>query len=171
MRKFKGRVIFIVATGLAVGAALLLWQHGQPRREALHSVSKLADSLANHRGPDLLDAIVMPAAIRSQTQSEQEEFIVKALTDEISPAGVEALKRQAEFGPLKSVFPKEATDWCSQAGVNMDDCVAFTMERAGIRAEVVLVNDAPPATRHSSPAYRVIRCNNVKQMAMEGQHS
>ena len=154
-----GRVIFLVAIALAVGAAVLLWQHGQPRRAALLAVSKLADNLANNHGAELLERILIPVAIQSRTQSEQEQFLAKALADEISPAGIEALKRHAEFGPLKSIFPNEAPAWCSQAGVNVNDCVAFKMERAGIRAEVVMHLDGQ--------TYRLVRCNNVKQMASE----
>ena len=99
----------------------------------------------------------MPVAIRSQTPAEQQEFIAKALQNEISPAGVLAMKHHAEFGLAKSVFPVESAAWCQQAGVNADDCVAFKMERAGIRAEVLLVREGQ--------SYRVVRCNNVKQMA------
>jgi len=153
------RIIFFVAIGLVVGAAFLLWQHGQPRRQAVLAVSKLADNLANSRGAELLDTILIPVAIQSRTPSEQEQFLTKALADEISPAGVEALKRHAEFGPLKTIFPNEAPVWCSQAGVNVDDCVAFKMERAGIRAEVVML--------HEGQTYRLVRCTNVRQMASE----
>lgn len=152
-----GRVIFVVATGVAVGAAVMLWQRGQPRRNALQEVSKLAVNLENNRGAELLNNILIPLAVQSRTQTEQQEFITKVLADEISPAGVAALKRQAEFGPLKIIFPNEAPAWCSQAGVNVDQCVAFKMERAGIRAEVVML--------HEGQNYRVIRCNNVKQMS------
>lgn len=123
------------------------------------AVSKLADNLANSRGAELLDTILIPVAIQSRTPSEQEQFLTKALADEISPAGVEALKRHAEFGPLKTIFPNEAPVWCSQAGVNVDDCVAFKMERAGIRAEVVML--------HEGQTYRLVRCTNVRQMASE----
>ena len=123
------------------------------------AVSKLADNLANHQGSDLLETVLIPTTIRSQTPAEQQEFLTKALADEISPAGVEALKHHAEFGPLESIFPSEAPVWCQQAGVNADDCVAFKMEHDGIRAEVVLV--------HNGQSYRVVRCNNVKQMAMD----
>jgi hypothetical protein len=159
--KIRGRVILVVATGLATGAAVLLWQHGQPRREAVLAVSKLANNLATNHGAELLDTILIPVAIQSQTPSEQEQFLAKALAGEISPAGVAALKRHAEFGPLKSIFPNEAPVWCSQAGVNVDDCVAFKMERAGIQAEIVLV--------HEGRNYRVVRCKDVKQMAGENQ--
>lgn len=165
MKNGWGRVLLIVATGLAVGAVVLLWQQGQPRREAVQAVARFADALASHKGAELLDAILIPAAVQSRTPAEQQEFITKALADEISPAGVAALKRHAEFGPLKSVFPQEAAAWCSQVGADANDCVAFKMERAGLRAEVVLVSNLSPATDHPSPAYRIIRCNNVKQMA------
>lgn len=152
-----GRVLLVVATGLAVGAVVLLWQHGQPRREAVLAVSKLADDLANHRGSDLLNIVVLPAAIRSQTPGEQQEFLAKALSDEISPEGVLALKQHAEFGPAKSIFPGDYAAWCQQSGVDADNCVAFKMERAGLRAEILLVQEGQ--------TYRIIRCNNVKQMA------
>jgi hypothetical protein len=135
----------------------LFWQHGQPRRIALQSVSRLASDLANPHGSELLDTVLMPVAVRSQTPAEQQEFIAKALHDEISPEGVLAMKHSAEFGPAKSVFPVESANWCKQAGVNADDCVAFKMERAGIRAEVLLVREGQ--------TYRVLRCNNLKQMA------
>ena len=153
------RVVFFAALGLAVGAAVLLWQHGQPRRSALLEVSKLADNLANNRGAALLDSVLMPVVIQSRTPAEQTEFLVKALADEISPEGVASLKAHAEFGPAKVLFPNDYLRWCQQAGVNADDCVAFKMERAGIRAEVVLARDGA--------TYRIVRCNNVKQMADE----
>ena len=125
------------------------------------SISRLASHLANPQGSELLDTVVMPVAIRSRTPAEQQEFITKALADEISPNGVLALKHHAEFGPAKSVFPDECAVWCQQAGVSPDDCVAFKMERAGIRAEVLLVRDGQ--------TYRVVRCKDVKQMAGENQ--
>lgn len=150
-------VVGIVATVLAVSSGILFWQHGQPRRVALQEVSKLADNLANQHGSELLETIVMPAAIRSQTPAEQQEFLTKALAEEISPEGVLALKHHAQFGLAKSIFPDEYANWCQQAGVDADNCVAFKMERAGIRAEILLVREGQ--------TYRVVRCNNVKQMA------
>ena len=152
-------MVIFAATAMVVAGSLLFWRHGQPRSEAILAVSKLADNLANNHGAELLDTILIPVAIQSRTPSEQEQFLAKALADEISPAGVEALKSHAEFGPLKSIFPSEAPVWCAQAGVNADDCVAFKMERAGIRAEVVMF--------HEGQTYRLVRCTNVKQMASE----
>ena len=156
MKNLK-RFVVVAATALTVCGVFIFWQHGQPRREALQEVSQLAGNLATHRGSELLKTVVMPAAIRTQTQGEQQEFIAKALADEISPEGVLALKQHAQFGLAKSIFPDEYASWCQQAGIDADNCVAFKMERAGIRAEILLV--------HEGQNYRVVRCNNVKQMA------
>ncbi|MBI4327376.1 MAG: hypothetical protein HY674_19245 [Chloroflexi bacterium] len=109
----------------------------------------------------------MPSAISSRTVPEQIEFITKALRDEISPEGIEMLRKRGQFGPLKDLFPIEAGGWAKQAGVGVEDCVAFKMERNGLRAEVVLMK---PSTLNSQPStaeahFRILRCNNVKQMA------
>lgn len=147
----------MITAVLVVTSGILYWQHGQLRRVASQTLYKLASAQMNPNGSDLLDAILLPAAVRDMTRMEQQEFVAKALTDEISIGGVLALKRHAEFGALKSVFPDECANWCQQAGVNADACVAFKMERAGIRAEVLLVREGQ--------TYRLVRCNNVKQMA------
>lgn len=144
-------------------ACVWFWHHDQPRRSASQTLLTLNSALSNPNPSQLLNAVLLPTAVRERTQAEQQEFVVKALADEISPAGVDALKRHADFGPLKSLFPDEAATWCEQAGVNMDDCVAFKMDCDGIRAEVVLVREGQ--------AYRVVRCNNVKQMAMAVRHT
>ena len=78
----------------------------------------------------------------------------------MSPAGIVALKRAAVFGPLRDVFPDQAEQWAQQAGVKEEDCVAFKMEHGGVRAEVVLLA--------KDGSYRIIRCNNVKQMDGQG---
>jgi hypothetical protein len=89
--------------------------------------------------------------------AEQTEFLTKALRDEISPEGLAVLRREGKFGALTDLFPQEAKTWAAQAGVKPEDCVAFRMERDNIRAEVVLVREGE--------VYRVVRCNNVKQLA------
>lgn len=155
--KKRGLLFAAVVSLLVIVAFYFSWQHGQPRREAGTAVSHLAVCLASLNGSDLLDTVLMPVAVQSRTPAEQTEFLVKALGGEISPEGVTALKQHAEFGPLKSIFPNEASIWSSQAGANAEDCVAFKMERNGIRAEVVLVREGK--------SFRIVRCNNVKQMA------
>jgi hypothetical protein len=106
-------------------------------------------------------------ALQSRTPSEQLEFITKALSDEVSLEGLAVLKKEGRFGALKEVFPVEADGWVAQAGVKLEDYVAFRLERNGLRTEVVLActSDSPPATHHSPRhTYRIVRCNNVKQL-------
>jgi hypothetical protein len=111
----------------------------------------------------ILHEIIIPEALAGRTGAEQTEFLIKALKNEISADGIAALKSGASFGSLIKLFPNEAVDWTKQAGLNPTDCVAFRMERAGIRAEVVLAREGQ--------TYRIVRCNNVKQMAPEKGHS
>ena len=157
MKTIGKRVAFLAVFLSLMGLGVLIWQKGKSRRAALQSVSQLASNLMNPNSSKLLDTIVIPAAVSDRTPAEQREFIIKALADEISPEGVQALKQHAQFGSLKSVFPGDFSKWCDQVGANPDDCVAFKMERAGVLAEVVLVREGE--------IYRIVRCDNVKQMA------
>ena len=148
-------IVFLLLTIL--GLAWLIWKNGEPRRQALHTLGHLDTALRTGNSTDLLGAISTPAAIQGRTTAEQAQFLSKALVDEISPEGLATLQRAGTFGPLADLFPAEAKNWAELAGVKVEDCVAFKMERSGIRAEVVLVRDGE--------IYRVVRCNNVKQMA------
>ncbi|HAO77800.1 MAG TPA: hypothetical protein DCQ92_02270, partial [Verrucomicrobia subdivision 3 bacterium] len=85
MKKLGQRVLIITAIILALGGAFLFWQHNIPRKAALQAISKLASNLANPHGLELLDTVLIPVAVQSRTQAEQQEFITKALADEISP--------------------------------------------------------------------------------------
>ena len=99
----------------------------------------------------------VPAAAAEKSPAEQTRWLSEILRDEISPEGLAELQRHGRFGPLAEVFPDEANRWAESARLPVESCVAFRMERDGIRAEVVL---------HQTPAgFRVVRCNNVKQMA------
>jgi hypothetical protein len=70
---------------------------------------------------------------------------------------VRVLSKEGLFGPLSVVFPNEAASWASAAGVDASSCVAFRLEKNGVVAEVAIATNGVP---------RVIRCNNVKQMAL-----
>lgn len=105
----------------------------------------------------LLKLVAVPQAVRGKTPQEQAEFIRKALNNEISEDGLRVIASQGSFGPLSGVFPAEGTAWARQAGVNPDDCVALKCSNRGLKAEVVL--------EVHGETYRVVRCNNVKQMA------
>ena len=148
----------IAAVVLSAFTACFLWlrKHDEPRRDSLQALQNLGTAVQANPSA-ILDDIVLPRTLASRTHAERTEFLVKVLRGEISEAGIAALRRHGSFGPLTKLFPNEAESWTKQAGVNPDNCVAFKMERAGVRAEVVLVREGE--------AYRVVRCNNVKQMA------
>lgn len=162
----------LTSLGIIVLVAVLLaaawWRvHDAPRRQSLVSLARLDHALHSASRAELLDLVAIPAAVRGRTAPEQSEFLIKALNDEISPAGLAALKQHGTYGPLRKLFPAEAERWARQAGVNPDQCVAFKLERNGLRAEVVL---AKPSTLDPQPAnreapYRIVRLNNVMQMA------
>ena len=108
MRSRNYLVVTIFTTLFAVGTSFIYWQAGQNRREALAPISILAYDLANRRNAKLIEAVVMPLSIQGQTPVEQQEFLTKALSDEISPAGVVALQRHAAFDSLEKLFPNQA---------------------------------------------------------------
>jgi hypothetical protein len=149
------------------------WIHGAPRRQSLASLTRLDRALESGNRPELVDLLIVPAAVRDRTVPEQSEFLAKALADEIAPAGLAVLRKHGAYGPLKKLFPVEAEAWANQAGVRADDCVAFRLERRGLRAEVVLLRPSDfesEVTRGQAP-FRIVRVNNVKQMAEPATHS
>jgi hypothetical protein len=155
----------VVALLLVVAGVLWLrWQEGLPRRQALQTLARLDNALRTGNSADLLTVICLPAAVQGRTAPEQAQFLTKALADEISPEGLTVLQGEGAFGPLTNLFPVEAEAWAKEAGVKAQDCLAFKLERNGLRAEVVL---ARPSTLNSQPStgFRVLRCNNVKQLA------
>ena len=155
-------IIWLALLGLlAAGAGFCLWRiHDAPRRESLSCLTQVDAALQSGHRAALVDLVVVPAAMQNRTSSEQAEFLAKALTDETSPDGLAALRRHGTFGTLRELFPAEAEAWASQAGVEVENCVAFKLEQPGLRTEVVLVKPLFPGGR-----YRIVRLNNVKQLA------
>lgn len=165
--QLKLKLALVVGALLIAAAAVYWWHHDAPRRDSLATLARLDNALHSANRAELLDLIVLPAAVQGRTAPEQSEFLVKALNDEISPEGLAVLRKDGAFGPLKELFPAEAEAWARQARVNPDDCVAFKLERNGLRAEVVLERIAEFEARNAKgrPGYRVVRLNNVKQLA------
>jgi hypothetical protein len=158
------RIIGVVALLLIVAVVVWLrWKAAEPRRFALQILGQLDTVLRIRNSPGLLKLIWTPAAIQGRTAPEQAQFLTKALADEIFPQGLTVLQRGGSFGPLTNLFPAEAEKWSKQAGVKPEDCLAFNLERNGLRAEVVLAEDSAHRTPHS--ALKTVRCNNVKQLA------
>ena len=116
---------------------------------------------------------MLPRALEGRAPWEQAEFIRKSLRDEVSAEGVEALRKHGAYGPLQQLFPAEAEAWAKQAGVKAEDCVAFKLERHGQLCEVVLIrgggslkSEVGGQKSETSDGFRIVRCNNVKQMAL-----
>jgi hypothetical protein len=158
----------MVALGVALAAGAFWWLHWKreaPRRASLEALAQLDTNLRTGSAEELLNLLVLPQALASRTRAEQTDFLRKVLRDEISPEGIEALRQHGTFGPLREVFPQEAEGWAHQAGVKPEDCVAFKLERSNaFRAEVVLVMPSTAAAQPSTP-FRILRCNNVKELA------
>jgi hypothetical protein len=158
-----GVVLLFVAAGLCWWQ----WSQGSERRASLQAVQSLCLALEASDAKALLNAVALPRAIEHQTPGEQAEFITKALRDEVSRDGLAVLRRYGTYGTLKEIFPAEASSWASQAQVNPDECVAFKLERNGLRAEAVLVKVTDPLSKPSTrnTHYQIVRLNDVKQMA------
>jgi hypothetical protein len=151
---------------LTIGLAALIglltinkWKADSPRRLSVATLRTLETALGGGDGQAVLQCVVVPSAFQTRSPFEQAEFFTRALRDELSIEGIQALAREGRFGSLQQIFPDEAITWATQSGVNPETCVAFKMDHNGTRAEVAFVR--------SGKELRIIRCNNVKQMAQK----
>ena len=155
-RRFQ---LLVVATLVLTLICLLgySWKRNEPKRRSVQALRVFRAALDSPDSERLLKLVAAPQAVQGKTHQEQAEFIRKALNNEISEDGLRMIAKQGSFGPLSEVFPVEGQAWAKQAGVNPDDCVALKCSNRGLKAEVVL--------EVHGETYRVVRCNNVKQMA------
>lgn len=152
--------IFALTVLIAVGASIFL-RSKSPRAKAYDAALRLARAFDDNRSTDLGGLVRLPDFIAKKTAPEQSQLVSGILADEISSAGLAELRSRGEFGPLRELFPTEAAPWAAAFSVNPDNCVAFKMQRNGIRAELVLLQ--------TDQQFVVLRCNNVKQMALASQ--
>jgi hypothetical protein len=151
----KIALTIIIPSLLAGGLWMLMrWSALRGPTVAAIEFSRVVSSNDSSRLGDLTK---LPAFLAVKTPTEQSKLLLELLASEISPEGTAKLIANGQFGSLKQIFPEEATDWAAASSVSPDDCVAFRMERQGIRAELVLLK--------SSETYLILRCNNVRQMA------
>lgn len=161
-----GRIIGLLILLLCVGGVSWhFWKKAEPRRDSLQALRQFNDALASGNAAKILELVSLPSALIGRTAAEQSEFLSKALRDEISTEGLGVLQREGQYGSLTNIFPAEAAAWAKTANVPVQDCVAFKLERNGLRAEVVLAYNSPLHTPQSK--LRIVRCNNVKQLAMQ----
>ena len=152
----RARILALVAVGAIALAIWLRWQFAAPRREALQALENLNTTLMTGSANLALEQVLLPQAWQDRTRAEQGEFLMKALSGEITPAGIQALKQRAAFGSLTNLFPGEASKWAAQAGVKPGECVAFRLDHTEFRTEVVLLKQGE--------RLRVLRCNNVTRI-------
>ncbi|MBI3986609.1 MAG: hypothetical protein HY343_06805 [Lentisphaerae bacterium] len=130
-----------------------------PRELSVKLLGELRSEMARSSATGVLARVEAPNSIRGWSGNEQAEFIMKALSSQFTELGIRTLSAKAAFGPLKAVFSNEADGWCSAAGVSVSDCVAFRVDGAGFRTEVVIVTNR---------AYRLLRASNLAQLGVEG---
>lgn len=152
----------ILATTLFLATAVGAWfwcGQDEPRRAALGTLAQFHAALDSSidRQFCLLDCVSPPSVIAGRTPVEHADFLHKTLHKERSADGLRLLKQHGHIGPLQKLVTAEAASRTGQAGVKPEDCVAFCLERDTITAEVVLVR--------AGDTFRVVRCNNVKQLA------
>lgn len=159
----KHAVLYALALILAAAGGLgwWRWHEDAPKRTALQATEHFAQALFARDSQALLQAVALPIALQDRTAPEQAEFLLKALRDEVSAEGLAVLRRRGKFGPLATIFPAEAKQWAAQAGVQVEDCVAFRLDQSpGHCAEVVLLL-SPNSNPCPSTSYKIVRCNNV----------
>ena len=154
-------LLLLVLAGVAY-AAIFIWKgqlkENAPEREAASYASRFMEVATGAAEGALRDFTILPAAIASRTPQEQEDFVRKALRDEISEGGLAILVEEGTFGPLAEVFPEDFEKWATALNVDPTACVAFRLDKGAIRAELVL--------RKDGTYYRIVRCNNVAQLAL-----
>jgi hypothetical protein len=156
------RFLLLVAATLVLTLVCLLgysWRRNEPKRRFVQALQVFRAALDSPDSERLLKLVAAPQVVQGKTPQEQAEFIRKALKNEISEDGLRVIASQGSFGPLSQIFPVKGLVWARQAGVNPNDCVALKCEHNGPIAEVVM--------EVRGETYRVVRCNNVKQLARE----
>jgi hypothetical protein len=167
------RWVAIIVVFLGVGTAFLWYaiqRQGEVRRACVGCLRQLSETLEGGEPSRLLSLVALPEVVRGRSPAEQAEFLSKALREEVSLEGVRVLEREGWFGSSAELFPEEAEAWARQGGVETSDCVAFRMEKENLRCEVVLAKVIPSDEESSSGgvSYRILRVNNVRQMAEAG---
>lgn len=144
---------------MAAGIGLYFWSsfNFATRETSLLVARQLSECIESGDLGRAKSLLKLPVSMGGKTSEEQERLMSDVLKAEVSQNGLLAINRHGRFGLLREVFPDEAEAWAKAFSVNADDCVAFSMQRNGLRAELVLWNN--------NGEFRVLRCNNVRQMA------
>ena len=145
-------VVTLFVGVLAVWFTVDRYQRGAPRRTALAALVEVNRSLAAADSTRTLKLFVLPAAAAGRTPSEQAQWLGEILRDEISDAGIEEIRRHGRYGSLAEIFPEDASRWAESASLRVEDCVAFKLERNGMRCEVILARPCDGRLTELEPA-------------------
>lgn len=126
----------LLGLSLAVAGIVVFRHYLSPpssRSASLETLRILQMALASPDTRNLLRQLALPTAFSGRSETEQGEFVRKALADELSEAGLAALQREGRFGSLAEIFPLDGVRWAQQAGVaNAKLCsVASAWYRSG----------------------------------------
>lgn len=144
----------------AVALAMMVWLGlGHIRRaKAGGFATRFTDALNSRASAELRRLVYSPPFLNDKSAVERDLLILDLLATEVSAEGMAILIRDGDFGSVLKLFPAEALGWCQAFGVKAADCDAFRLQRGEFTAELVL-------HRQSDASYRVLRCNDIRQLA------
>lgn len=118
----------------------------------------LAQALTSGNSQVIGQCLVSPPHLAEANPAERQRLVLDLLESEISPEGLVVLLEEGQFGKLRDVFPSQADAWTRPYAVSPEDCVAFRLQRDLLTAELVLL-------RLADGSFRVLRCNDIRQLA------
>ena len=141
-------------------AGLLTWHKRQlSRNSAAVAATVLAQSLANRDSQSLSRLITLPPALEDKSPAERSLLTMDLLDTELSADGLRILLEQGAFGTLTKIFPEKAVEWTEPYRIPPDQCFAFKLTRNAVTAELGL-------HRQPDGTFRVLRCNDIRQLAL-----
>jgi hypothetical protein len=154
----KRRIFSTIVFLALLGAGIKWLSQKRIRDDICHTMNRLNSAVDTADRKVLAELISSPAYLLEKAPEERGLLMMDLLKDEISKEGIEILMREGKYGALQEIFPNEATPWAKSFDVNPEDCVAFRLNRNDLTAELVL-------HRQTDGSFRVLRCNDIRQLA------
>lgn len=128
------------------------------RARAISTAYQLNEAVRHQEGDGGNELLIAPPVFAERSHPEMILLMRDLLNSEISAEGLDILAEEGEFGPLKDLFPDQASAWLLPYGLSPDDCVAFKIQRGPLTAELVL-------HRQPDGGFKVLRANDIRQLA------
>lgn len=152
------RPTFYIVSAMALLVLGYFGLGSSERRQAASFAGRFSQMLEARATDGLRQLVVSPSFLADKAPAERDHLMIDLLAGEVSAEGMNILVKEGVFGPLSSVFPTEQARWCKAFDVRSEDCVAFKLVRDNLTAELVL-------HRESDGSYRVLRANDIRQLA------